>query len=159
MREQKHETEMIFTVVTFLVYALALLMFASLSASVYHSVTERMEQHQAQRTAENYLREKIRQNDRSGAVSIGEIEGLQALKIEDSIDGKTYETYIYVQDGMLKELFISAEKEAKAEEGTALLGMSKIAFEEKENGYLAVTFWTAQNQKHLFLIKRKGDHA
>ena len=94
MKEQKHSIEVIFTMVTFLVYAMALLMFVSLGATVYRSVTQQMELHQTQLTAENYLREKVRQNDRTGVVSIGEIEGEPALQIRQNIGEKEYEDMI-----------------------------------------------------------------
>ena len=56
MKEQKHETDVLFTIVTFLIYAIVLLLFVSLGAKVYRSVTHRLDLHQSQRTAESYLR-------------------------------------------------------------------------------------------------------
>ena len=68
MKEQKHSIEVVFTMVTFLMYAMALLMFVSLGAMVYRSVTHQMELHQTQRTAENYLREKVSLHCRLGRI-------------------------------------------------------------------------------------------
>ena len=155
MKEQKHSIEVVFTMVTFLVYAMVLLMFVSLGATVYRSVTQQMELHQTQRTAENYLREKVRQNDRTGDVSIGEIEGVPALQISQTVGGKEYVTYIFTEGGSLKELLVSAEKRAKVSDGTVLLSMEAVSFTE-EQGCLTVTLQLDDNHSHTFQIRRKG---
>ena len=155
MKEQKHSIEVVFTMVTFLVYAMVLLMFVSLGATVYRSVTQQMELHQTQRTAENYLREKVRQNDRAGDVSIGEIEGVPALQISQTVGGKEYVTYIFTEGGSLKELLVSAEKKAKMSDGTVLLSMEEVSFAE-EQGCLTVTLQLDDNHSHTFQIRRKG---
>ena len=157
MKEQKHSIEVIFTMVTFLMYAMALLMFVSLGATVYRSVTQQMELHQTQRTAENYLREKVRQNDRAGDVSIGEIEGVPALQIGQTVGGKEYVTYIFTEGGSLKELLVSAEKKAKMSDGTVLLSMEEVSFAE-EQGCLTVTLQLDDNHSHTFQIRRKGSN-
>ena len=155
MKEQKHSIEVIFTMVTFLTYAMALLMFVSLGATVYRSVTQQMELHQTQRTAENYLREKVRQNDRAGDVSIGEIEGVPALQISQTVGGKEYVTYIFTEGGSLKELLVSAEKKAKMSDGTVLLSMEAVSFTE-EQGCLTVTLQLDDNHSHTFQIRRRS---
>ena len=155
MKEQKHSIEVIFTMVTFLMYAMVLLMFVSLGATVYRSVTQQMELHQTQRTAENYLREKVRQNDRTGDVSIGEIEGVPALQISQTVGGKEYVTYIFAERGSLKELLVSAEKKAKMSDGTVLLSMEAVSFTE-EQGCLTVTLQLDANHSHTFQIRRRS---
>ena len=155
MKEQKHSIEVVFTMVTFLVYAMVLLMFVSLGATVYRSVTQQMELHQTQRTAENYLREKVRQNDRTGDVSIGEIEGVPALQIGQTVGGKEYVTYIFTEGGSLKELLVSAEKKAKMSDGTVLLSMEEVSFAE-EQGCLTVTLQLNDNHSHTFQIRRRS---
>ena len=155
MKEQKHSIEVVFTMVTFLVYAMVLLMFVSLGATVYRSVTQQMELHQTQRTAENYLREKVRQNDRTGDVSIGEIEGVPALQIDQTVGGKEYVTYIFTEGGSLKELLVSAEKKAKMSDGTVLLSMEEVSFAE-EQGCLTVTLQLDDNHSHTFQIRRRS---
>ncbi len=155
MKEQKHSIEVVFTMVTFLVYAMVLLMFVSLGATVYRSVTQQMELHQTQRTAENYLREKVRQNDRTGDVSIGEIEGVPALQIGQTVGGKEYVTYIFTEGRSLKELLVSAEKKAKMSDGTVLLSMEAVSFTE-EQGCLTVTLQLDANHRHTFQIRRRS---
>lgn len=157
MKERKHSIEDLFILVTFLVYAVALLMFASLGASVYRNVTSQMQQHQIQRTAESYLREKIRQHDRKGAIQIGEVEGQQALQITEQIEGKEYVTYIYADDGMLKELFISAEKEPRLQDGTGLLELKDMTLEVAEDGCLQIGLQMDNGKEHSFLIRKRSD--
>ena len=157
MKEQKHSIEDLFILVTFLVYAIALLLFASLGATVYRTVTSQMKQHQIQRTAESYLLEKVRQNDRADAIRIGEVEGQQALLITEQINEKKYVTYIYTDEGMLKELFISSDKEPKLQDGTALLELQNLTFEDEGDGYLNIGLQTEQGKMHRFLIRKRSN--
>lgn len=157
MKERKHSIEDLFILVTFLVYAIALLMFASLGASVYRNVTSQMQQHQIRRTAESYLREKIRQHDRKGAIRIGEVEGQQALQITEQIEEKVYVTYIYTDNGMLKELFISAEKEPRLQDGTGLLELNNLTLEEEEDGYLKIRLEMNDGKERRFLVRRRSE--
>ena len=156
MKERKHSIEDLFILVTFLVYAIALLMFASLGASVYRNVTSQMQQHQIQRTAESYLREKIRQHDRKDDIQIGEIEGQQALRITEQIEEKEYVTYIYADEGMLKELFISTEKEPRLQDGTGLLELNNLTLKEEEDGYLKIRLQMDDGKEHSFLIRKRS---
>lgn len=157
MKERKHSIERMFILVTFLVYAMALLLLASLGASVYRNVTFRMQQHQIQRTAESYLREKIRQHDRKDAIQIGEAEGQQALQISEQIGEKEYVTYIYTDKGMLKEIFISEEKEPRIQNGTGLLELEGLILEEEGDGYLNVSLQMDGGQVHSFLIRKRSN--
>ena len=124
---------------------------------MYRTVTSQMQQHQIQRTAESYLREKIRQNDRADAIRIGEVEGQQALLITEQINEKKYVTYIYTDEGMLKELFISADKEPKLQDGTALLELQNLTFEDEGDGYLNISLQTEQGRMHRFLIRKRSN--
>ena len=155
MKEQKHSIEVVFTMVTFLMYAMALLMFVSLGATVDRSVTHQMELPQTQTTAGNYLREKVRQNDRTEAVSIGRREGEPSLEIRQNIGEKEYVTYIFAEGGSLKELLVSAKKDAKASDGAVLLSMEEVSFAE-EQGCLTVTLQMDENHSHTFQIRRRS---
>ncbi|MCB6585629.1 DUF4860 domain-containing protein, partial [Streptococcus gordonii] len=59
------------------------------------------------RTVLSYVTEKIHQSDQNQAVSIGTFDGLPSLVIELTYDNdQTYVTYIYEDNGILRELFI-----------------------------------------------------
>ena len=78
-------------------------------------------------------------------------------EITEQIKGKKYVTYIYADEGMLKELFISAEKEPKLQDGTALLEMQNLTFEEEGDGYLNIGLQTEQEKMHRFLIRKRSN--
>lgn len=153
-KEQQHETDVLFTMVTFLIYALALLLFVSLGATVYRSVTQRLDWHQNQRTAESYLREKIRQNDRAGAITVEEMDGQTVLKITETVGEKEYQTYIYTDGGMLKELLIPSQREVHLSDGTALVPMEHISFQQ-EDAVITIDMEFDQERTHTFQIRRK----
>ena len=77
------------------------------------------------RTALAYVSEKIRQNDESGAVSLCELDGIPALTLSQRMEDTSYITYLYFQDGALKELLTEASREVSAEQGTAIISFKK----------------------------------
>lgn len=157
MKEQKHETDVLFMIVTFLIYAIVLLLFVSLGAKVYRSVTHRLDLHQSQRTAESYLREKIHQNDQNGAVNVENIGDQTVLQLTETIGEKEYKTYIYTDDGMLKELLIPTGRDVRLSDGTALIPMKRILFQQEEAGILTISMEFDEETIYSFQISRKSE--
>lgn len=69
----------------------------------------------------SYISEKIHQGDEDGNVSIGMFDGNDALVIEQEYNEETYFTYIYTDQGNLKEIFIKDGVEADAAAGKTIL--------------------------------------
>lgn len=114
-----HIVDILFVLALFSVFAVSALVLVTIGANVYQNTVQDMESNFDSRTAMAYLTEKIRQNDSTGAVSIGELEGVEALLLEQEIEGENYITYLYFHEGSLKELFIR--------EGTDLVGSPLMA--------------------------------
>ena len=115
---RKHSTDILFVLVLFLVFTSSALAVILLGARVYQSTSSRMESNYNVRTALAYVSEKIRQNDESGAVSLCELDGIPALTLSQRMGDTSYITYLYFQDGALKELLTEASREVSAEQGT-----------------------------------------
>ena len=120
---RKHSTDILFVLVLFLVFTSSALAVILLGARVYQSTSSRMESNYNVRTALAYVSEKIRQNDESGAVSLCELDGIPALTLSQRMEDTSYITYLYFQDGALKELLTEASREVSAEQGTAIISL------------------------------------
>lgn len=156
MREQKHSIDFLFSMMAFLVYAAAMLAFTGFGAGVYRSVTARMESNHTVGTVRAYFTEKIRQHDAENAVTAGEIEGEPALIIRETLGEKEYLTYIYAEEGMLKELLIPAGREAVRSEGTEILALDQFWIEEFREGCFRIGFTEEDGIPREFIIARKG---
>jgi hypothetical protein len=79
----------------------------------------------------------IRAEDTSGAMEIGEYNGVKTLAMREDLDGETYVTWLYCYDGNMYEWFTSDDGDFTPESGTAICPAQR--FEPSlENGLLTV---------------------
>ncbi len=108
-RKQKtYMVDFIFTLSLFGVFAVSALLVLVIGANVYRSTVNTQEANAMKRTAIAYIAEKIRQNDTSGSISAGEVEGCPALILKSEYGKESYSTYIYTYNGSLRELFMKS---------------------------------------------------
>ena len=129
---RKHSTDILFVLLLFLVFTSSALAVILLGAKVYQNTASRMESNYTVRT------EKIRHADESGAISPGELDGLPALILSQEIEGTSYRTYLYFQDGALKELLTEASREVTPEQGTVIVSLAGFSIEKTEDGFYSV---------------------
>lgn len=135
---RKHPTDILFVLLLFLVFTSSALAVILLGAKVYQNTASRMESNYTVRTALAYVTEKIRHADESGAISPGELDGLPALILSQEIEGTSYRTYLYFQDGALKELLTESSREVTPEQGTAIVSLAGFSIEKTEDGFYSV---------------------
>lgn len=130
---------MVFPIAVFFVFAASSLAVLTLSARFYRSQTTESEYHYTTRTSLSYVSEKIRQNDTDGDISIRTVEDQDCLAIKSSADGISYTTYIYEQDGMLKELFIRDDADLHLKDGTEIMEVGDFTMEEIDTNLFRFT--------------------
>ena len=128
-KPREHLIDVLFSLALFCVFAVSALAVVIMGADVYAGITENMDRNFTTRTSVAYLSEKIRQNDTSGGVSIGEMDGGTALVLEQSYDGVAYQTWIYLHDGSLMELFIRKGSAFSPENGNAIMELRAFSAE------------------------------
>lgn len=136
---QKHMIEIIFPVALLVVFAFSALTVLLLAAQIYQSVTEKSALNDVSRTGLSYISEKIHQQDVGGQISIGELDGQEALVLTQVSEETVYHTYIYLYEGYLRELFIKDGTKADLHAGTAILEMRELFMEEVAEGLFCFT--------------------
>lgn len=111
----------LFTLLLFLVFVLCALFTVLAGGKVYENISARMEESYTGSVALQYIANKVRQGDSAGAVSVGEQDGVQVLKLAQEIEGERYETWIYYLDGSIRELFTAADSGLSLEDGLVIL--------------------------------------
>ena len=154
---RKHSTDILFVLVLFLVFTSSALAVILLGARVYQSTSSRMESNYNVRTALAYVSEKIRQNDESGAVSLCELDGIPALTLSQRMEDTSYITYLYFQDGALKELLTEASREVSAEQGTAIISLKSFSVRETDDGFYSIQTENDQGEALSLLIHPRSD--
>lgn len=133
-REKSHMVDILFTLALFCVFAASSLMVVMIGVNVYKKTVNSMNDNYDCRTSLIYLSEKLNQNDTSMGVHIEQLDGVDALVIDQEIEDEAYQTWIYHQDGKLKELFVSEEAEKNSESGQPIMDVATFAMEDLGGG-------------------------
>ena len=115
---RKHTIDILFPWALFGLLAICGLLVLILAADIYQDTTTMADENYESRTVLSYLTEKIHQND-NGTVTIGSVDGTDSLIIRQDYDGEEYCTYIFEEDGMLKELFVRSGTAVSTADGKA----------------------------------------
>ena len=104
-----HMIDLLFTLALFCVFAASSLMVVLIGANVYQSTVQSREQNFNNCTSVTYVSTKIRQYDEKGTVYLSQLDGVDALVLEQYINDKVYQTWIYYYNGALRELLTQAD--------------------------------------------------
>ena len=131
-----HSMDTVFVLILFAVFVITALFISSSGALAYKNAVNQMETRFNRQTCISYITAKIRANNESGKVSIGEFDGINALCITDNFGGEEYVTYIYQCDGMVREMFCSTELSLDPESGSALAEAKALEFSKDGNMFI-----------------------
>lgn len=135
MEKKQHVTDIVFILSLFCVFAVMALFVVVLGANVYQGISADMAANYNARTSIAYLGEKVRQNDVAGGVDLREVDGGDALVLVQQVEGREYETWIYVSDGMLREVTVAAGTQVHAGDGQEIMELNTLVL-GREDGNL-----------------------
>lgn len=127
---RQHTVDSLFTLSLLGVFAVSALLVTVFGANTYEKIVSLSRRTYESSTALSYLREKIRQNDASDCVSLGEIEDTDVLILKSAVNGQDYLTYVYYQDGMLRELYQQEGYDLPLSAGQGILELHGLSMEQ-----------------------------
>jgi hypothetical protein len=148
--------DFLFPVALFFVFTVSALAILLLAANIYQSTTEHSARNYTAGTSLSYISEKIRQNNEAGAISLGELDGCEALIIRSEYEQATYYTYIYVYDRELKELFAREDTAASPSLGRSILSVEDFSMEQVNDGLFLFTCTDTEGQTASTLVSSLG---
>ena len=99
------------------VFAVFSTLLVLLCAQAYRNTVDQTSLHGEARIMQAFVRNTLRAEDATGAIDVIDVDGITALTITDSFGGDEYIRYIYCYNGMLRDLFTSAESGFRPEDG------------------------------------------
>lgn len=120
--------DVVFVLILFAVFVVAALFISSSGALAYKNAVEQMDTRFNRQTCVSYITAKLRANNESGKISIGELNGISAICITDNFGDEDYVTYIYQYEGMVREMFCNAEIILDPITGSALTEAKALDF-------------------------------
>ena len=104
-RKVQHSMQGVFVFVLLGLFAVMSTLMVLLGAQMYRNTVDHSTANNEDRVLSAYVRSMIRAEDTSGAMEIGEYNGVKALAMREDLDGETYVTWLYLYEGQLRELF------------------------------------------------------
>lgn len=101
---RRHTVDVLFSLSLFMVFVICSFLLLLFQINGYHHISEEDDQ---KYMAASFLQTTLRKHDVENMISIEEIEGISCLKIME----RDAVTYLYVQDGMMKELYQELDTE------------------------------------------------
>lgn len=144
---RKHVVDMVFPFALFFVFASSALLVILLAADIYRNTTAMTESNYESRTVLSYMTEKIRQGDENGGVSIGSFDGHDSIIIRQTYGQQNYQTYIYEEEGVLRELFLLEGVEAVASDGRKIMEVHDLELEQLEKGMFRISCTAKEGEK------------
>ncbi len=127
-----HSFDTVFVLLIFCLFAVSSLFLVLIGANVYREIVGKMDANNETRSSLSYVSNKVRSAD-SRNVSIETINGQEALVIQSIFNNTDYNTYIYLHDGYLMELFTKAENGFKAGDGDKITPISAFTMTKNES--------------------------
>lgn len=155
-KKYHHVSEIIFIVTLFSIFLISGVLLVLFGANVYQKTTSESSVNETIRTSLSYITEKVHQCDQSDSIQIENHNGIDTLALYTVYDTSEYVTYIYYDQGSLKELFIQSNLEFNPAAGNSITEIH--AFQISENASLIHILLTDTNdQQHELYIHSNTD--
>ena len=155
VRQKSQTVNLLFTMVLFLVFVLCALFTVLIGGKVYENINRRIQENYSGQVILNYVANKVRQGDQAGSVTVKTIEDTQVLELSQEIDGRKFITWIYYEDGAVRELFTNEGSGLGLKDGLEIAECQGLTF-AKENSVLKVQVTGSWSGSLLLNIRSGG---
>lgn len=125
--------------ITACILGAALLLSLAAGAIVYRNVQDRVARAGDRRLGLGYITAKIHSHDSAGSVYAGSLGGEDAVVLPERSEDGAYETYLYVHDGWLMELFCFQGANLQPWDGQPITEAEELRVTE-EDGLLVLRY-------------------
>lgn len=136
---QDHMVNILLPLALLLMFAVSAVAVVLFAARVYRSTVENSALNQESQTALAYVCEKVHSADSAGTIRVGTLEGSDALILEEIRSGERYNTYIYMYNGELKELFVKAGASVPGSSGRTVAVLESFSVTAARDDLLSFT--------------------
>jgi len=126
--EKSHTIDLVFVLLLFCVFSMSALTVVYIGSHVYSSTVETLEYNYGHNTVGDYIKEKVRQNLSEDQIEVKTFDEKDVLCIHSLENNISYTTYIYSDQGELKELFVNDEQGFHIENGETIMEVDEVHF-------------------------------
>lgn len=155
--ENRHIVDTLFVLTLFAVFAVCSMLLIAFGANVYQKTINNMDKHFNITTSVTYITEKLRQGDDAGAIDVVSFGDGDAFRIASCVDDIDYYTYIYMDGGYLKELYVKADKDLAPKAGQKLLPITHFEIAKRDEGLFSYMITDSNNSTMIMKVCTKCD--
>jgi len=161
MKNEQKQLKMgsLLALMVFGVFAACLLFLLLTGADAYQKMRQRDTATYESRTAVQYMTTRVRQADRAESITAEMFDGLDALVLQEEIEGETYETKLYCYDGWLTELYAAADSDLSPADGEKILELKGLELSLQDGLLQAKLTLPDGREEELSLQLRSGREA
>ncbi|HBC31286.1 MAG TPA: hypothetical protein DC024_08605 [Clostridiales bacterium] len=135
-RQNQFSFQFIFVMLLSLIIVILSVMIITLGKNIYDNINEDRNTNYELQVSLSYIANKIRQSDKNEAVEIKELNGINAVVINEVYDEEKYQTWIYFYDGAIYEMFTDADNAFELSDGMKVVKAELFEIEKlKDNLY------------------------
>lgn len=157
-KQPGHSIDLLFSLALFLLFSATGIGVVLIGSRVYSSCATQLEETYTSRTALSYVSEKVRQADVSEAIALVNPSGFpdNALVIHETVNGDSYDTFIYFYDGALRELLVKHGAEITPQQGTAIVSLRSFTIEESGASFYILSATEKSGKVNQLMIHPKS---
>lgn len=146
LKQKRHSIDTVFALVLFAVFTVSAVLLVLLGAKIYGRIGAQLNKMDST-VILSYVTEKLR----SSEAEI-ELQDADTLLLGENLEGKSYNTWIYVEDGYLKEILLPEGKLPIENAGNKIAPVRdfKVSFVTEELLQISVTDGFGSEQIRLF---------
>lgn len=152
----RHPIAELASLMLFGIFALFLLLMLLFSARIYQQTARNTNAENTLGTAVSYITTKFRQHDLKDGIFTSSLDGLSALCFRDILNDQEYITYIYLDQGELKELFTPYGSSASASAGTTIAELSDFQVAESTPGFYHLELKDSDGNEETFYLHQNS---
>lgn len=149
-KRKRSVVDYLFIIALLAVFLIAALFVVLFGTRIYSKTTTDAEVNYEKRTAYYYLTTKLRSFEAEGAVEVSEHDGDAMLMLHEEIGGNPYTTYLYEEDGYLKEITTPADLEFDYSGGNDILAIESFTADMVGDNVLKIELTYPDGEKLSF---------
>lgn len=138
------------------VFAVGALVLSNVGIRVYKNIVVNSNENFKQRTSLLYMATKLRQYDEKDFISMKNIDGVDVLVLQEPVHTE-YETYIYFQDGALKELLTEKENPAELSAGLKIIELQDFKMTMMNERQLQLCSIDAKGEQEQLIVTLRAE--
>lgn len=156
-KRDKSIIDALFLLALFGVFLICALFIVLFGAKIYKNTVKNSDTSFNYRTSLSYITEKIRQNDNLHGIDIEESGNDTVIKLSQTIDGRTFCTYLYNYDNYLCEYTTNEGNVLNKDFGTKIIKISSLDVEKKSPSLYKFSINDENNYETEFFISIYSD--